>query len=625
MLRMLKYLASVLAVCLICLPLAHGEAGKKEGPKAVIAVFTFDRPIVEKPPAEDFPLFSPITPASLKDVVERMNKAKGDTNVKAVVLLLDEVSLSLAQIEEIRQAMDAIKKAGKEVHVHVDAVLMTRSLALAAGASRISVTPTTIIIISGYSAESPYVRGLLDMIGVKPDFLTCGKYKSAAEIFMRKGPSPEAAQMRNWLLDSLYESYQKTVAQGRGVKPERVRQWIDGAVYTPEQAVQQGIIDKVQHRQDFEAELRKKFGKDVKLDKKYGRKSQGEKIDLSSPFGLLQFWAKMLESGKKKATGKDVIGVVYVDGAILPGKPDPSPFGSGSTGYAYSTPIRKTLDKIAEDKDVKGLVLRVDSPGGSAVASEIILNATKRVKAKKPFVVSMGSVAGSGGYYVSMGADTIFADATTITASIGVLGGKFATTDMWNKIGITWDSSRRGANAGLLSSDAVFTEAERQKLQGWMNDIYGVFKGHVVAARGAKLKKPIDELAAGRVFTGQQALELGLVDKIGTLQDAVQQVAEQAKLKDYEVRVYPEPKNFMEVLLEELSDGDRDPNHLALPASAVASPRASSILDLALPHLKGLDRERLELMTSALRRLDLLQQERAVLTMPDIIIRDAGR
>lgn len=622
MLRMLKYLLPVLAVCLLPLPLAHGAAGKKDDSKPVVAVFTFDREIVEKPVGEEFPLFAPIAPASLKDVVERMKKAKDDKNVKAVVLLLDDVHLSLAQIEEIRQVLDKIKAAGKEVYVHVDALLMTRWLALAAGASKISVTPTTIIIISGFNAESPYLRGLLDMIGVKPDFITCGDYKSAAEIFMRKGPSPKAAQMRNWLLDSLYDSYQKTVAQGRGVKPERVRQWIDGAMYTPDQAVQQGIIDKVQHRQDFEAELRSRFGKDVKLDKKYGGKRQGERIDLSSPLGLLQLWAKMLEGGKKKAAGKDVIGIVYVDGAILPGKPDPSPFGSGSAGYAFSTPIRKALDKIAEDKDVKGLVLRVDSPGGSAVASEIILNATKRVKAKKPFVVSMGSVAGSGGYYVSMGADTIFADATTITASIGVLGGKFATTDMWNKIGITWDSSRRGANAGLLSSDAVFTEAERQKMQSWMNDIYGVFKGHVVAARGAKLKKPIDELAAGRVFTGQQALELGLVDKIGTLQDAIQHVAEQAKVKDYEVRVYPEPRNFMEVLFEDMSDGDRDPNHLALP---VLSPRASSILDLALPHLKGLDRERLETVKSALRRLDLLQQERAVLTMPDISIRDSSR
>jgi protease-4 len=363
-------------------PLARGdgeEKGKKDDAKATIAVFTFDQPILEKPRGEEFPLLAPIAQSSLKDVVERM------------------------------------KKAG--------------------GATRISATPTAIIMITGYSAESPYVRGLLDAIGVKPDFLTCGEYKSPAEIFMRKGPSPEAARMRNWLLDSLYESYQKMVAQGRGVKPERVRQWVDGAVYTPEQAKQEGIIDSVQHRQEFEAELREKFGADAKFDRKYGKKGQGEQIDLSSPLGVVQLWARLLEGGKRKPPSKDVIGVVYVDGAILPGKPDPSPFGMDSG--AYSTPIRKTLDKIADDNSVKAVVLRVSSPGGSAVASEIVLNATKRVKAKKPFVVSMGEVAGSGGYYVSMGAETIFADATTITASIGVLGGKFATTDMWNKIGIT--------------------------------------------------------------------------------------------------------------------------------------------------------------------------------------------
>jgi protease IV len=623
MLRMLKRLSLALAVCLIAVPLARADGENKEEAKAVIAVFAFDGPNQEKPQGEAFPLFSSPHRSSLKDLVERMKKAKDDKNVKAVVLLLDEVDVTLAQTEEIRQALNGIKAAGKEVYAHVDATLTMRSLALAAGASRISATPTTVIIIAGINAESPYVRGLLDMIGVKPDFLTCGKYKSAAEIFMRKGPSPEAAEMRNWLLDSLYESYQKMVAEGRGVKPERVRQWIDGAVYTPEQAMKQQIIDRVQHRQDFEAELRKKFGDDVTFDNKYGKNRQAEGIDLSSPFGLFQFWAKLLEGGKKKATGKDVIAIVYVDGAIMPGKPQPSPFGADSN--AYSTPIRKALDKIADDKDVKALVLRVNSPGGSAVASEIILNATKRVKAKKPFAVSMGDVAGSGGYYVSMGADTIFADATTITASIGVLGGKFATTDMWNKIGITWDTSRRGANAGLLSSDAVFTETERKKMQGWMNEIYGVFKGHVVTARGAKLNKPIDELAAGRVFTGRQALELGLVDKIGTLEDAIQHVAEKAKLKDYQVRVYPEPKNFIEVLLGELSDGERDSNHLAIPASGIASPGGSSILDLALPHLKGLDRERLETIKAVLGRLDLLQQERAVLMMPDISIRDSGR
>jgi len=623
MLRMLKYPLLAMVVCLIAVPLAKGE-GKKAYEKPVVAVFEFDRPLTEKPQGEEFPLFSAIAPTSLRDVVERMKKAKDDENVKAVVLLLDDVELNLVQMEEIHQALDGIKAAGKKVYAHVDSTLMTQSLALAAGASRISVTPTTVIIISGFNAEAPYVRSLLDMIGVKPDFLTCGAYKSAAEVFMRKGPSAEAAKMRNWLLDSLYDSYQKTVAQGRGVTPQRVREWIDGAVYTPEQAVKQGIIDTVQYRQDFEAELRKQFGEDVKFNRKYG-KTQGAEADLSSPVGLMQVWMKMLEGLKKKASGKDVIAIVYVDGAILPGKPEPSPFGAESSEYAYSTPIRKALDKIADDKNVKAVVLRVNSPGGSAVASEIILDATKRVRAKKPLVVSMGSVAGSGGYYVSMGAETIYAEPSTITASIGVLGGKFATTDMWNKIGITWDASRRGANAGLLSSDDVFTEPERKKLQKWMDDVYGVFKGHVVAARGAKLKKPIDELAAGRVFSGQQALELGLVDKIGTLDDAIGDIAKEAKIKDYDVLVYPETKNFVEQLMEKLSNDEGDPNRLAISASNVKPAHECSLLDLALPHLKAVDGQRLQRVKALLWQLDLLQQERVILMTPDVNVQDSGR
>ena len=275
-----------------------------------------------------------------------------------------------------------------------------------------------------------------------------------------------------------------------------------------------------------------------------------------------------------------------------PVNPSPAP-SRRLQRLAYSTPIRKALDKLADDKDVKALVLRVNSPGGSAVASEIILNATKRVKAKKPFVVSMGSVAGSGGYYVSMGADTIFAGAATITASIGVLGGSSPRPACGTRSGSRGTAAvaeptpaaqfRRGVHRSGTQENARLDERSLRRVQG---------------ARGRgprrKLKKPIDELAAGRVFTGQQALDLGLVDKIGTLEDAIQHAAEQAKLKDYEVRVYPEPKNFMEVLLEELSDGDRDPNHLAIPVSGFVSSRGSSILDLALPHLKGLDRERLE-------------------------------
>ena len=294
-----------------------------------------------------------------------------------------------------------------------------------------------------------------------------------------------------------------------------------------------------------------------------------------------------------------------------------SPFLSGSE--ARGPAIRKALDEAARDDSIKAVVLRVDSPGGSAVASEIILDATKRVKAKKPFVVSMGDVAGSGGYYVACGSDTIFADETTITGSIGVVGGKFATNAMWNKIGITFKSYQRGKHAGMLASDHTFTPEERKRMQGWMDEIYGVFKGHVVAIRGKRLKKPIDELAGGRVYTGRQALELGLVDKIGTLRDAIDHVAAQAKIKDYEVRVVPEPKSAFERLLEEAA-GEQEEKP-GLDTAGPRRPRAgrpASLIAMAMPYLRDLDPQRVAVIVRALERLQLMQQEGAILMMPEL-------
>jgi len=613
-----RYLVVVLALGLAWAPAAYGQPAKKDGkagPKPVIAVFSLGSSILEAPMGDDL-LFGSAGGVPLTDLVARMKKARDDKNVKAVVLLMEGVGFSLAQAEELRQVTDQIRASGKEIHTHLDA-LSTRGYALASGATRISMVPTGMVMIMGFYAESPYLRGLLDKIGVKPDFMTCGEYKSAAEMFMRTGPSPEAERMQNWMLDSLYSSYVDLVARGRGVKPEKVRSWIDGGLYTADKAREAGIIDKVQHRRELVAELKAKYGADVPLDLGYGKKKRGGEIDFSSPLGLFKFWADLLEGGKRKPSTKDAVAIVYVEGPIMTGKADASPFGAFQG--AYSTTLRKALDKAADDKTVKAVVLRVNSPGGSAAASEIILDATKRVKAQKPFVVSMGAVAGSGGYYVACGADTIFADATTITASIGVVSGKLATTDMWNKIGVTWSAHQRGASAGMLGSDKVFTDSERKRMREFMDDVYGVFKGHVVAIRGKRLKKPIDELAGGRVFTGKQALELGLVDKLGTLDDAIGHVAKLAKLKDFDLRVIPEPKSFIELLLEDFSDGEREDNRIGMRIGMTPG-RPSSLLELALPHLKGLERDRLEAVTAALRRLDLIQQERAVMIMPEILI-----
>lgn len=587
---------------------------KKKTPiaKPRAAVFRLHGSISEAPAQEELFIFGGSKAITLKDLVARFKQAAEDSSVKAVVILSEGEGAGVAQTEELRQAMDVVRAAGKEIHVHADNMSM-REYLLMSGATRISVVPTADLWLTGLYGEAPYLRGLLEKLGVQPDFLHCGDYKSASEIFMRTGPSPEAERMQNWLLDSLYDTYTKLIAKGRKVSPSQARAWIDAGPYTAERAKAVGIIDAVESRQEFTTAMKAKFGNDIVFDHRYGKK-QPPKVDFSSPFAVFKVWADMLSEAQKKKSGKTSVAIVYVQGPIMLGAGGGfSPFGDEEG--AYSTKVRQALDEAAKDDTIKAVVLRVDSPGGSAVASEIILDATKRVKAKKPFIVSMGNVAGSGGYYVACGADTIYADEGTITGSIGVVGGKFATNAMWNKIGITFKSYKRGENAGILSSERTFSPTERERIQAWMDEIYKVFKDHVVEIRGKKLTKPIDDLAGGRVYTGEQALKLGLIDKIGSLQDAIKEVAGKAHLTDYDVRVVPAPKSFFEALVEEQEGGKEDPASVRLGAG-----RSVNVLDLALPYLKGLDPQRLRLVTQALKRLQLMQQEGAILMMPELML-----
>jgi protease-4 len=587
--------------------------GKKTETKPRLAVFRLSGSISEAG-TQELPILSGPGGVSLKDLVTRLKKAKDDPAVKAIVLLPEGGSIGPGQVEELRQVMGEIRTAGKDIFVHADGLSM-REYVLASGASRISMVPTGDLTLTGLYSESIYVRGLLDKIGAKPDFLTCGDYKSAAEMFMREGPSPQAEKMQNWLLDSVYETLTDLIAKGRNVDAAKARAWVDGGPYWAEKAKAEGLIDAVEPRQEFATMLKKKFGDDVVFDKKYGKKDED---DLAS-MGVLKIWSELLSGPKKKKkSGKSAVAIVYVDGPIvMSGNDGFLPF---TIGGAKGPAIRKHLDQVAADDGIKAVVLRVDSPGGSAVASDIILDATKRVKAKKPFVVSMGDVAGSGGYYVACGADVIFADAATITGSIGVVSGKLATTGAWNKIGVTFKSYKRGANAGMLTSRQAFSPEERQRMQAMMDAIYGVFKNHVVGIRGSRLKKPIDAIAGGRVYTGKQALDLGLVDKIGTLQDAIAYIAGEAKLTDYEVRVVPEPKNFMEQLIEDMTGGSKDDS----PSLDVETRRRAlhprlSLVDLALPHLQYLDPDRVKAVKVALERLQLLNQEGVIMMMPEIL------
>lgn len=599
--------ACLLLVCLSMftgLPSALG-ADEKPAPSTV-AVFEFHGSITDRPPVED-PLFGNLHAESLQSLLTRLKKAGTDDKVAAVVLLLDEAGLQSAQIEELRQVLKTVKEH-KPVYAHADSV-KTGTYTLLTSGTRASMAPTGDAWVTGLYMEGLYLRGLLDLLGVQPDFLTCGKYKSAAEMFMRKESSPEASEMQNWLIDSLYDNILAMISENRGVSRETVRDWLDRGIYSAEAAREAKLIDAVESREELLTFLKKTHGSTIKLDKSYGKKT-GPDIDFENPFALLQLWAQLLSDSKgtSKST-RDSIAVVHIDGAIMLGKPEATLFGSQEG--AYSETIRKSLGQVTDEPRIRAVVLRVNSPGGSAVASEIILKAVRNVQSQKPVFVSMGNVAASGGYYVSSRANRIFADATTITGSIGVVAGKLATDAMWQRIGVNFASVQRGKHAGLMRSSKAWTAEEKKELQSWMDEIYAVFKGHVTEGRQDKLKKDIDDLAGGRVYTGAQALELGLVDEIGSLNDTIAFAAKEVGLTDYELRTFPEQKNFIEQLMSETGKKKSTDKRLSTGLwSAVA------------PVLQGLDPERSSLIRTALEQLDSLQQERVILMSPLFLLHD---
>ncbi len=580
-----------------------------------IAHFHLSGAVTETPVTDPFGLAGERS-VSLKQLLERLAKARKDDSVKAVVLTMGGVSMGSGQLEELRSSLRKFQAVDKRVFVHVDGLNMG-TLALLSTASDLSIVPTADVWLTGMMVESLYVKDLLNKLGIEADFLHMGAYKSAAELLTQTGPSKEAADNVNWLLDGLYGAVVDMIAESRGLSQTQVRKLIDEGPYTAEQALEKGLVDSVQYRDEFLTEIKKIYGKEVTFDNRYGE-DEGPNVDFSNPFAFFSIFTDMM--GKSEKTSTDSVAIVYVDGAIMPGHAQQSPFGGG--GGAFSGDIAKALQKAADDRTVRAVVLRVDSPGGSALASEIIWRETQNVRARKPMIVSMGNVAGSGGYYVACGAHQIFADETTITASIGVVGGKLVTTGLWDKIGVNWVPYKRGGNADLMSSAQPFSDGQREDMLNWMDEIYGVFKEHVVKGREGKLSKPIDEIAGGRVFTGKQALELGLVDRIGGLAEAVEYAAREASISDYEIRVIPEPKNFIDTLLSELMGKGERPSDIEVRVRPRLFDNDQSILKSLLPMLERLDPMRVRALENALMRIELLHREHVITMMPmDLVIR----
>ena len=581
-----------------------------------VAVFGLGGAVSEGPGGGDLSsLLSGTAPESLRSLVSRMDRAGRDKQVAAVALLYNGPVVGAAQLEELGAAVDRLRETGKPVYLLAES-MGTGGYVLASHCSHLSVVPGGELALVGLATESPYIRGLLDWIGVEPDFLTCGDFKSAGEMYMREGPSRNAAAMGDRLLDSQYRTYVDLIASGRNVDRKQVRHWIDQGPYTASRARAAGLIDAVEHRREFYDRMRRAHGQTSRLLTRYGLPPR-QQVDLSSPLGLIQFYSKLLQGPGRVVNRGDTIAMVYLEGTIVGGSMPISPTGGAA---ASSETLRKTLAVVERDKAIKAVVLRIDSPGGSALASEVILDAIRKVQANKPVIVSMGNVAASGGYYVASYADEILAQPTTITGSIGVVGGKFATTGLWDKLGIKWASRSRGANATLNGTARVFTDDQRDRVQEQMDEIYGTFKRHVVDGRGKKLKKPIEQIAGGRVYTGRQALELGLVDRMGGQVDAIAAAAKRAGIRKYTIREYPESQGLFDSLMGTRQSDRSGP----LVGRRRGLREGVRLLDRVVPLLGTLEPQRAEAIRRIVGHLERLQHERVFLLAPEIRI-DDGR
>ncbi len=599
--------AAIVCMAASAIP-ALGAAPVKQD--KVIAHFRLSGPIREAP-SELFFSIGPDRPRALRELVERFNKARGDESVVAVMITVDQPSMGWAQMQELRAAIEQLKAGGKEVFCYVESP-GALSYLLAASASQVSIVPTGQIGLMGLHSESPYLKDLLAKIGLEADVEQIGEYKGAAEPFTRAEPTEETKEQMNWLLDDLYAQIVQAVAKSRRMSEDQARKVIDGGPYSAERALEAKLVDSVAYRQDFLAEVKKRYDESVTIARNYGGKKRPE-IDPTSPFAFFQLFGELMKEMRKPK--RPSIAVVYVDGMLFTGKSQEGIFGDRIIG---STTLRAALDKARTDETVKAVVMRVDSPGGSIVASEIIWNAAKRLaEQNKPFVVSMGNLAASGGYYVAAGGETIFSEPGTITGSIGVVGGKLITLGLWEKVGVVWYEYKRGKNADLFNTNRRWDERERKIVHQMMEEAYATFEDRVKEGRKAKLKEPIEEVARGRLFTGRQALENGLVDELGGLADAIRYAAAKAKITDYEVRVLPKPKNFIDLLMEGLGLSE-DEVHGASRRGLLANEALP--MRSVLPLMRQLDPPRVDCVIRVLQRIELIQQEPLLTVMPEEIL-----
>ncbi len=497
-------------------------------------------------------LFGDLQP-SLDSLIQRMTNAAEDSSVAAVVLKIEDLEIGLGKVYEIAGAVAKIRAAKKPTLALLGSA-NTKQYLLAAQCDQVCMAPSGMLILPGLRAEMTFYKGLLDKIGVEAEILQQGKYKGAGEPFTREKMSPALRESMEAIIDDAYGYLAETLAERRHTAEYRLKTLMDEGLFSAAAAKKAGLIDELLYEDQIEGRLAKQLQVDeVSLLRNYKKKKVD--TDFSGLGGMMKLMELMFGGAKTstRPSQQKKIAVVYAVGAIVEGKGSSDPFGDQAVG---SSTLVAALRTAAEDSKVAAVVLRVDSPGGSAVGSDLIWRETVRMK--KPVIASMGDVAGSGGYYIAMGADKIYASPATLTGSIGVIGGKVAMRKLYDKIGLTTDVISRGKISGMLSSTDPFTPDERQAWSKMLADTYRQFVSK--AAEGRKMEyKELHELAQGRVYTGRMAVKNRLVDGLGTLQDAIAEAKKAAQIKPdekVEVIVLPQPKSFIEQLFGDASVGN---------------------------------------------------------------------
>jgi protease-4 len=461
---------------------------------------------------------------SLYDVIRMIHHAKNDSAIKGIYIQCSNNPNGYAASEELRKAVVDFKQSKKFVVAYGETITQ-KGYYIGSAADKVYCHPQGGLEWSGFSSNMLYLKGMLDKLEIQPQIFYAGKFKSATEP-LRETQMTEANRLQTsvWLGD-LYNRFLYDVAETRKLDTAVIRQLaVSGAIQTAQDAMKHHLVDGLKYDDELKAELSHRLVKEENTSINF--------VDLG----------EYVKAANFKQDGDEKIAVLYASGDIVSGKGDNESVGSDA--------FRTVLRQIRLDKDIKAVVFRVNSPGGSSLASDVIWREISLLRKVKPVVVSMGDVAASGGYYISCNADYVFADANTITGSIGVFSILPNFQSFFkNKLGISFDGVKTGPYADLGNSTRPLTETEKRFMQSGVDTIYHTFKSRVAEGRKKDIVY-IDSIAQGRVWTGSRAISVGLVDSIGTMQDAVDYAVRMAKLKSYRIKEFPQKKNILEQILE---------------------------------------------------------------------------